>query len=160
MVDQIVRGTESLSSDPRVFHDTSIGGKAFNIAAAAARFGAEVELITAVGNDAEATRALEKIRDLGIGSSYVRHCGARGGRVVGTPIQWTFPVTEAEGSDIKTPRVRLTEGRYGEREVQLVQDAGISDYYRAAIAAIEPKEFDVIIFTWSSRTACCMNSAT
>lgn len=147
VVDQIVRGTRSLSSDPWAFDDTSIGGKAFNIAAAAARFGADVELVTAVGNDSEGRRALEEIEKLGIGFSYVRYSGARSGRVVGTPVQRTFPVTAAEEDDIKTPRVRLTEGRYGEREVQLLQDPGMGDFYRAAVMAIDPKAFDVIIFT-------------
>ena len=138
----------SAGSKPRV------GGKAFNIAAAAARLGAEVELVTAVGDDAQGREALAAMDQAGIRKTFVVHASVgRSGRAVLTPRLRRMPIvgralhrSDADGL-VSTPRVRLTEGRYGEREVDLDQDERINEYYRTALTSFDPTGFELVIYT-------------
>lgn len=160
VVDEVFLGVEG-DLDASASHPSSVrvGGKAFNIAAAASRLGADVELVTAIGNDSPGREALRKIKRLGIGHTFLVHCSLGwSGPPIPTPRLAKGRIgrrgrkgsTENEGSEnggTRTPRVRLTEGRYREREVVLDQDESIQECYRTACNGFAAEAFDLIIFT-------------
>jgi len=116
-VDLIYRGPDTADSlEPhRGSTQPRIGGKAFNIAAALAKLGAKVRLVSAVGDDQYARLALSNMKLAGIGTELV--ISGSGGR--------TRPLA--------TPVTKLTEGIYGERAVLIDLDQNIYQYYNIAL---------------------------
>jgi ribokinase len=151
VVDEIYMSAGSLEGAAEA---DRIGGKGFNIAAAASRLGADVEIVTAVGNDGAASAALDAFKRLRIGTRFVSHCGSGwSGSVIKTPRRRSTPIigrlfaNTPTPENVKTPRVRLTEGRYGEREVRVMHQERIAKCYRAALRNFDAADFDLIIFT-------------
>lgn len=116
-VDRIYRGPDTAAAlEPHgMAAQPRIGGKAFNIAAALARLGAGVRLVSAVGDDHFGKLAMKKMKLAGIGTELV--IDGSGGR--------TKPLI--------TPVTNLTEGRHGERVVSVDLDPNMDRYYGIAL---------------------------
>lgn len=111
---------------------TRIGGKAYNIAVAAKRLGASVDLVTAVGTDHIGKDIRKSLEEEGIGTRYVTTC------------------SRGKSHFVRSPVARLTEGRYGERYVNVEFDRSILECYSAACESYANDEgagHDVLIVT-------------
>lgn len=108
------------------------GGKGYNIANALARLGASVSFLSAVGHDDAGIEIKAQLRKAGIESGLIVNA-AMGGRIA-----------------LGTPRVRLTEGLSGERDVVERTAPQMGDYYAAALSRPTPEqlaEFDAVVYT-------------
>lgn len=150
VIDSIYRSDPSASRDRDVPPLAErVGGKGFNIAAALAQVGAEVELVTAVGNDRNGELAVSKAKDLGVGTRFIRSSSyGRSTPLTRTPIRRGFFGTRKAEVVTPTPRVSLDEGRDRERDVVLDQDERMGAFYSGAIGAFEPSAFDCVVCTW------------
>lgn len=129
VVDKVVRDVRYRPGTTAQDSTVRIGGKGFNLAVALARLGCDVEVVSAVGADDDGDAALSTLRDEGVGVRYLRRCALE------------------RGTNIPTPRLMLTEGRYGERVVDLELDKRIYRCYEAALSGAADEAFDVLFFT-------------
>lgn len=113
-----------------------LGGKAFNIAMAAARLECEPSIYSAVGTDNIGDKAREVLTDAGVNTGFLRS-------------------TLAGGLSVQTPRVRLTEGVSQARWVELFVDQKIvSDYERAALTLPDATHDAVVVsLEWAEEVA-------
>ena len=132
MIDKIFKGQDSpdVLRRPKNSAQRQLGGKAFNIAVAAAKLGCDVHLVSAIGGDDDGVFAREAICELGVNDKFVVTCS------------WAR-------TPVPTPRALLTEGRFGERQVEVEQDHRIEHCYEAACDNFRPDAVQphVIIFT-------------
>jgi ribokinase len=113
-------------------NELRIGGKALNQAIAAARLGASVELVTAVGTDQPGVAIQGFLTDEGVGTQMIVRCG------------------DGRAGPVPTVVVRLTEGRYGDRLVQVEQSLRMRSCFDAAVSrAVDAvSRADVLIATF------------
>jgi ribokinase len=128
-----------------------VGGKGANQAAAAARLGASVRLLGAVGDDDDGVRAIDALVDAGVDCSAVRVSrSAPTGRVVGTVAADGSKRTSALGGAnlrLRLEHIRASEGLIVGSDVVIVQLEPPADVVRAvlelAAAADVPALLDV-----------------
>ena len=132
-----------------------VGGKGLNQAVAAARMGAQVHFLAAIGDDADADKCVATVKENGVLGTFVKRSGQiTTGAVIMTDQNGENRVTVWTGAELTPEDVAAFEPAIADSDLLMLQHEVPESVNRAAIALADKHGVKVILNPAPARATC------